>query len=216
MTKTVKLPGGVVVEIQGPIPYQQTQWLKGRYYEQPMLEYIHKHYHGGTFVDGGACIGNHTLYFAKFCADQVIAVEPVERNMAHLTTNIALAGLGDKVVTVGAALGETAGRGAMKNAGQPHGGWELTSGDNVKITTLNEVGKLAIYPIALIKLDIEGSELRALRGGVDLLNEYNPDIIIEAKYQPEVIGITAFLVSMGYMQVSFSVKRYNYLFTRER
>ena len=216
MTQTVTLPGGVVVAIQGPLPYQQTWWVKHQFYERQMLEYIREHYRGGTFIDGGACIGNHALFFARFCAEQVIAVEPVERNMAHLVTNVALSGLGDKVVTVEAALGEMAGRGAMNNSGQHHGGWELTDGDEVEITTLNEVGKLATYPIALIKLDIEGEELGALKGGVDLLHAYSPDIIVEAKTKPEVIGITAFLARLGYARVSFPVKRYNYLFARAR
>ena len=81
--KVVSLPGGIRVAIRGP-RHQQKWWLRGRFYEAPMLAYIRKHYHGGTFIDGGACIGNHTLFFARFCCDQVIAVEPVVRNMAQL------------------------------------------------------------------------------------------------------------------------------------
>ena len=212
--KTKTLPGGVVVAIQGQLPYQQAQWVKGRYYERSMLDYIRKHYSGGTFIDGGACIGNHALYFAKFCAQQVIAIEPQERNMAHLVTNIKLSKLGSKIITVKAALGEKASRGKMINVGTHHGGWELVGGNEVEITTLNEVGKLAKYPIGLIKLDIEGSELRALRGGVALLNEHSPGIIFEAKTKPELVETAAFLVSIGYTRAPFSVKKYNYLFTR--
>ena len=213
-TQIVTLQGGIVVEIQGPLPYQQRHWVKHQFYEQSLLEYIREHYHGGAFIDGGACIGNHTLWFARFCAEQAIAVEPVERNMAHLITNVTLSGLSDKVVTVTAALGETAGRGAMKTQGPHHGGWELVDGDEVEITTLNEVGKLAAYPVALIKLDIQGSELSALKGGVDLLNEYGPVIIAEAWNEREAIETSAFLATLGYTLVLR--KRNNYLFTRAR
>jgi hypothetical protein len=118
MNRIVCLPDGVTVEIQPPL-YQQKRWLKGLYYEAPLLDYIRKHYHGGTFIDGGACIGNHTLWFARYCADQVLAVEPVARNMAHLWRNVELSGLTEKVTPVAAALGAAVGREAFR---QRYGG----------------------------------------------------------------------------------------------
>ena len=41
---------------------------------QGMLSYIQDNYRGGTFVDVGSCIGNHTLFFAVGCqASQVLS-----------------------------------------------------------------------------------------------------------------------------------------------
>ena len=104
-TVIVNLPGNVQAEIQPPV-HQQKFWLKGKYYEQAMLDYIRVNYPGGTYIDGGACIGNHTLYFAALCAQQVIAVEPVKRNAAHLWRNWqAKQGLANKNPPVGRVFG---------------------------------------------------------------------------------------------------------------
>lgn len=202
-----------MVTIQPPL-YQQKWWLKHQFYEQPMLEYIRKHYHGGTFIDGGACIGNHTLWFATFCAQQVIAVEPVERNMTHLRKNLRLSRLNDKVTLVAAALGAQAGRGAMWHAGQFHGQWDLKDGDEVDVTTLDAIAALADYPVTLVKLDIEGSELAALQGGQELLTTQSPAVIAEAKTAPEVQATSAFLVRLGYKRALRFGTRHNYLFTK--
>lgn len=194
----VHLRKGITVVIRGPI-YQQRFWLKGQFYEQEMLKYIHQHYHGGTFIDGGACIGNHTLWFAAYCAAQVIAIEPVERNLAHLKKNLALSNLESKVTLLEVALGNCLGRGSMKSIGRFHGQYALTKGSNIAITTLDEIVKEAKYPISLIKLDIEGSELAALEGALNLLNEQRPGLFIELKTKPEQASVNLFLSSLGYV-----------------
>ena len=197
--KLVRLRKGITVEIQGPI-YQQKFWLKGQFYEQKMLNYIHQHYHGGTFIDGGACIGNHTLWFAAFCAGQVIAVEPVSRNITHLKRNLTLSNLEDKVTVLEVALGNHPSHGSMKAIGRFHGQYALTNGNDVTITTLDEVAKEAKYPISLIKLDIEGSELAALEGAFNLLNKQGPGLFIELKTKPEQDTVGQFLGDLGYVR----------------
>lgn len=193
----VNLPGGVVVEIQPPL-HQQKQWLKGRYYEAPMLTHIRKHYHGGTFIDGGACIGNHTLFFAAFCAEQVLAVEPVERNMAHLLTNVKLSGLLDKVTPVRAALGREAGRGAMLHAGAFHGTYNLVAGDTVDVTTLDALLALCRDPVTVVKLDVQWTEIAALEGATALLERDHPALFIELMTPGELAAADGLLAPFGY------------------
>ena len=198
MTETkVRLPDNVVVTIQPPL-HQQKQWLKGRYYEAPMLAHIRRHYHGGTFIDGGACIGNHTLFFARFCADQVLAVEPVVRNMAHLQRNVALSNLSAKVTPVPAALGAQPGRGAMRQMGKYHGLYNLVAGDEIDVTTLDIIAALARHPITLVKLDVQWSELAALRGAEQLLDDAAPALFVELVDKPDVRAADAFLARFGY------------------
>lgn len=198
--RIVTLPGGIRVAIRGPL-HQQKWWLQGRFYEGPMLTYIRRHYHGGTFVDGGACIGNHTLFFARFCADQVIAVEPVERNMAHLTENVRLSGLADRVTPVQVALGAAPGRGAMEHTGRYHGQYNLVKGDQVDVTTLDALMPLARYPVTLIKLDVQGSEVPALRGGSELLARDHPALFIERMTLAELAESDKAMAEMGYRRV---------------
>lgn len=213
----VELPGEILVSIQGPI-YQQGYWLRGKFYELEMLRYIRKHYQGGTFIDGGACIGNHTLWFARFCADQVIAVEPVERNMKHLMQNVEMSGLLDKVTPAQFALGKQSGRGSMVNTGSYHGTYELKKGKGVEVVTLNQIGELAEHPITLIKLDIQGSELNALKGGAKLLTEYGPVLFIEVRHNKRnLLGpITEFLRPLGYVRGQRFNKTPTYRFFKPR
>lgn len=194
----VHLRKDITVVIKGPI-YQQKFWLKGQFYEQKMLNYIHQHYHGGTFIDGGACIGNHTLWFAAYCAAQVIAVEPVACNVAYLRKNLALSNLESKVTIVEAALGNRPGLGSMEHFGRFHSHYSLTNGDDIIVTTLDEVAKKAKYPISLIKLDIEGGELAALEGALDLINKQEPGLFIELKTKPEQDSVKQFLSKLGYI-----------------
>ena len=193
----VNLPGGVRVAIQPPL-HQQKQWLKGRYYEAPLLAHVRKHYRGGTFIDGGACIGNHTLFFAAFCAAHVLAVEPVERNMAHLLTNVRLSGLEAKVTPVRAALGREPGRGAMLHAGAFHGTYNLVAGNDVDVTTLDALMVLCRDPVTLVKLDIQWTEIAALEGATELLSRDHPALFIELMTAGELTAADDILTRFGY------------------
>lgn len=189
---------GITVAIRKPI-YQQKFWLRGQFYEQKMLNYIHQRYHGGTFIDGGACIGNHTLWFMAFCAGQVIAVEPVAYNVAYLRRNLTLSNLESRVTIIEAALGSHPGLGSMEHFSPLHSHYALTNGDDVIVTTLDEVAKKATYPISLVKLDIEGGELAALEGALDLLTKQGPALFIELKTKPEQDTVNQFLSNLGYV-----------------
>ena len=209
--KTVKVKGGFVVAIRGPI-YQQKWWLKGGLYEPEMLRYIRKNHQGGTFLDVGACIGNHTRFFAAFCARQVIAVEPVKRNMEHLMENVKLSGLLDKVTPVQLAVGEKDGTGSMINPGKYHGQYELRKGNDVRVTTLDQISRLAKHPITLIKIDIEGSELNALKGATTLLSNQHPVIIAEAWEKQQIHDIKELLAKYNY-RLKFKFKhKHNFVF----
>lgn len=200
--RVIELPGEVLVSIEDP-RYQQKWWLRGQYYESDLLNYIRAHDYGGTFIDGGACIGNHTLFFARFCADEVFAIEPVQRNIEHLMRNVTLSGLDRKVVPIQTALAERQGRGAMVHFGKLnlHEHYRLESGEKVDVTTLDEIMAQARFPITVVKLDIEGGELAALKGGLAILEEQSPTLFIEMhqKYGG-VQALDAILGPLGYQR----------------
>jgi len=198
---TAKLPGNVTVEIIEP-EHIQSFWLKGRYYESDMLEYIRAHYHGGTFIDCGACIGNHALFFARFCAQQVIAVEPVQRNLDHMRSNIHLSGLDSKIDIVAAAVGFEPGRGSMLLAGNNHGNYQLVSGTEVEVTTIDTIAALAQHSIGLIKLDIEGGELQALQGATKTLKRFKPGLFVELAQKSALDMADHFLTQFGYKRIA--------------
>jgi FkbM family methyltransferase len=162
------------------------------------LAHIRAHYHGGTFIDGGACIGNHTLFFAAFCADEVLAVEPVGRNMAHLLTNVNLSGLLHRVTPVRAALGREPGRGAMLHAGAFHGTYNLVEGNEIDVTTLDALMAQCRYPVTLVKLDIQWTEIAALEGATALLDRDHPALFIELMTPGELKAADDILTRFGY------------------
>jgi len=58
------------------------------FYEYPLLNNIKENVRGGLFIDVGANIGNHTCFFSLFCADKVIAIEPVTENYNLIIKNV--------------------------------------------------------------------------------------------------------------------------------
>jgi hypothetical protein len=56
----------------------------------------------------------------------------------------------------------------------------------VEVTTLDELARCAGGGVGLVKLDVEGAELRALRGATGLLAGSRPDFIIEL--EPDHLG----------------------------
>lgn len=60
-----------------------------KYYEDDLLKAIRNLRPVGVYVDVGAHIGNHTVFFAKECSpDHVIAIEPDSDNIEFLLQNV--------------------------------------------------------------------------------------------------------------------------------
>jgi FkbM family methyltransferase len=149
----------------------------GSFYELDLLEHLAVHAPpGGTYVDAGANIGNHTVYFARFLADRVVAVEANPDVVPVLRANLEGNGL-TNVDIVGCAVGAAAGQGVLVvPAGMEHnvGAWEIHADAGgsagqaaVRIRPLDDILGEALGPaerVHLIKLDVEGMELPALQG----------------------------------------------------
>jgi len=208
---TVRCPkvGEVQVVIRPPVEHLQEFWTRGKFYEPTMLGHIRKYHRGGTFIDVGACIGNHTLYFAKFCrAALVVAVEPVATNRAHLCENVALNDFGEtRVQVLGVALSDGAARGRMvefwgkktRNLGM----YRLLRGEGeTVVTTLDALAVAGEWEnITVLKVDTEGSDLAILRGGAGLLKRWRPAVYAELGRQGLAEG-QAYLARFGYEHVT--------------
>ncbi len=73
--------------------------VQGEFYERVLLEHIAlRGPRGGLFVDVGANIGNHSVYFARFLADCVVAVEPSPQLIPVLTRNLETNGITNALV----------------------------------------------------------------------------------------------------------------------
>lgn len=122
-----------------------------------------------TVIDGGANIGMFSLFVLwKRPRAKVTAVEPDSCNMQYLKRN--LAGVkSPSVLVIEAALGRKRGAtGLTKSESDAIRTNSVDTGSGVVVLPLSEV---ITGPTDLLKLDIEGDEMRALEGAGTALSK---------------------------------------------
>ena len=173
-----------------------------------------------TVIDVGANIGFFTIDFATRvgAAGRVVAFEPDHRNVETLRWNLARAKLAN-VVVVEAALAERSGQGTLYLNPSHPADHRIFAGDAERphevvalIAFDDYVASAALpAPISLIKIDVQGAEMKALRGmtrtldrfpSASLLVEYTPAALREAGDSPEVL--LDFFRSRDYRPQTFS------------
>lgn len=162
--------------------------LKGRFYEEPFLRHIRSLRLTGCYLDIGAFIGTHTLYFSMICgADRVHAFEPRPHIMERLERNVRLNGVQDRVVLHRVALGEGVGEMSLTFGGRT---------DRVPAARLDD---LVQDRVAVMKMDVEGMEPQVLRGAARLIRQSRPVIFAEAGTQAEYEAVEEVLRGMKYV-----------------
>lgn len=131
---------------------------------------------GGTVIDAGACLGDHTATYAKLVGPTgtVLAFEPGWLTYQALWRNF------DGVPQVKchhAALGRTAGRSHHELA-ENVGGSHLTNEgqDNVDVVAIDELG---LSRLDFCHIDAEGFEPLILQGATETLRRFQPPIVLE-------------------------------------
>ncbi len=159
----------------------------GSFYEDGMLTYIRSLQLKGVYLDVGANVGNHTVYFAQHCpSTQVHSFEPLEICLAHLTENVRLNDL-DTVEVHPYGLG-------AKRRTQTH----RIGPDDYQIECRPLDDLHFTEPVAVIKVDIEGMEPEFLTGAVGTLTRDRPVIFAEAGTSPEFRAVIDVLAPLGY------------------
>jgi len=137
----------------------------------------------GTAVDAGAHIGTWTLGMLRGGFEKVIAIEPAMDVYECLLANTKQYRSENRVTTLRAAVGATAGDCfVMDDAKRPgNTGSRYTKRAPNGNTPVFPLDVLRLSNVGLIKLDVEGSELGALRGARNTLLLERPVVIMEAK-----------------------------------
>ncbi len=159
---------------------------RGAWYERGVLEEISRHVGPGErFVDVGAHLGNHSLWFATRCeAENVMAIEPHPWTFATLQETIALNDLGDIITPVRALIHPTwqsASLDFLEHADAP---WMRTMLPRIKecgdtpCMTLNEA---LAGGASVVKIDVEEMGSAVLASGMEMIREHGPVIAIEAQ-----------------------------------
>lgn len=143
--------------------------------------------HGDVVVDGGACGGLHTLPLARLVGEQgkVWAYEPTPESFQNLKKWIDYANLSDIAVLRQAALNSestelkfyTSDKHSALNSlvRPPQDGFNEIS---VKAVTLDDELS-GVENVSFVKLDLEGGEYSAFKGGRELLKRCRPTVVFE-------------------------------------
>lgn len=165
----------------------QNALRQGRFYEQEELTLLAGMVPPGAHViDVGANIGNHALYFAtQMAAARVVVVEPNPLSLAPLVANVVLNGLQGRIdlSTLGVGLSDRPEGGyGMKRHDRNLGATKMKPGQG----TMNVVRGDDLFRAEtphLLKIDVEGMEMRVLAGLAETVERARPVILIEVDDQ---------------------------------
>jgi FkbM family methyltransferase len=144
---------------------------------------------GDRVIDVGANLGYHSLWLSTLvgASGMVLAFEPVKYLYTALTKSIAENQFEEQCLAFNCALSEHAGQGTIRHAlgTLNFGGAHLVQAkqsddheyDVVEVKVLSDF--IGDKRCSLIKLDVEGNEMKVLRGGVDLLRRDRPAVFVE-------------------------------------
>lgn len=166
-------------------PYEEAQWKLVARLLKP----------GMTFVDVGANQGFYALLASQLVGPDgnVVAFEPARTEARKLRLNLRM-NRRHNVRVVESAVGDRDGETSFYLCLDHQGSWSSIAppADDVKarrvqvtvpITRLDTYADEHMLRVDMVKLDIEGGELSALRGAVETLRRDRPVILYEAEDQ---------------------------------
>ena len=168
---------------------------------------------GDVLVDIGASVGTFAVELARSVPGlRVLAVEPVHDTYEALLMNVRKNAVAEQVRVVRAALADEPGEAVMTsnltacNYVVARPGSRARAGEEiVRQLTLDSLLDTTGYEqITLIKCDVEGLELRVLRGARRTLTRHRPDLLLEIdgrwtrRYGHSPEDVLALLADLGY------------------
>jgi FkbM family methyltransferase len=182
------------------LPYVYGPLTTGRVYEEKFLQHVRSLGLRGEYVDVGAHLGTHTVWFAALCpATHVHAFEPVARFAGMVRRNITANGLESRVTVHQVGLSDRAGRATNRLSREHQVGFMPdadAADESFDIVRLDKV--IGRRPVAVIKLDVEGMEAAALRGAKRILSKWRPVVYAEAHSPDAADEIQQVLAPYGY------------------
>lgn len=199
------------------LPYYKKDYIQrtilktNNYYERQNLDFICKEWRKGVIgniirqtlvLDIGANIGNHSLYFLNECnAMGVYCFEPVKDTFRILKKNIVINNLSDRTILNNVGVGVKSGQAIIDQYDSNNIGSttiELSKEGDIKVISIDELN--IKEKIGLVKMDVEGFEISALKGMINTLRNNLPFISIEIRNHNKREALSI-LLQMGYKYI---------------
>lgn len=187
-----RLPGGETIRVDPD--YRHLAWNAEEY--AALKQYARE---GAIMLDIGANVGAYTLLFAGWAGEtgHVFAFEPAAASRAGLQRHLSLNGMSARVTVRPEAIGDRTGPVPFIDAGThgdnrvvPAATGQTTQVPSVSIDEFCEAHGLAPD---VIKIDIEGAELAALRGARRTIARRGPALALFVELHPAIwpsVGVT--------------------------
>ena len=169
------------------------------FYELALLEKVKSLNLTGTYIDCGANIGNHTVFFSKYCnSTRVISFELDNTIFNVLEHNVDINNL-NNVKIFNCGVGEMKKMVSTSSLDNTNVGMTkiLQDGGNVQVDALDNLLK-DVEDIKLIKIDVEGYEKNVILGGKEILKKHKPTLIVELRDDQEFNEFKTLIEPLGY------------------
>jgi FkbM family methyltransferase len=166
-----------------PKDYIEAMLLRGEWYELQNLEFIHSLEVSGNYVDIGAFIGTHSLFFSLFCpAAQVFSFEANPNTYWKLQRNLEANNV-TNCQTFNIGVSDVAGHAILREANETNrGATHLSAGEgSIAVAPLDSFN---LRNVRVMKIDVEGMELRVLHGAVETLKSVE-HLFVEMWSEPQ-------------------------------
>jgi FkbM family methyltransferase len=180
----IVLATGIMRTPLGQRGYEQCYHLYKRWFEARQIDDLRRLVRSDTSViDVGANIGFFTLRFADWVSGtgRVIALEPDPDNFLQLQRIVARSGRSEVVDLFEGAAAETRGTSYLvRNPYHPADHRLGEHGVPISAYTLDDLlAERGWPPVSLIKIDVQGAEVRVLKGAKETLRRLHPALYIE-------------------------------------
>ena len=167
-----------------PLDHIQAWSLVRGVVEVPVAEAFRRHVAPASVVwDVGANLGYFSVLAGRLGA-RVHAFEPVPENAALVRGNVEANGMGDRVEVHEVAVAAAAGRAELLVVEDPSWSHLADRGPPPRTRGTLQVDVVALDDLdlpapALVKIDVEGSEVAVLRGAARILERDRPVLVVE-------------------------------------
>jgi FkbM family methyltransferase len=173
------------------------------FYELDLLEEIKRRDLKGIYVDIGANIGNHTIFFSNHCpSTRVYSIEASPDIYKVLSRNCNENSLDTSVKLLNIAISKQLGTLYVSEIDPHNVGMtkvvETPTNKKVQSSTIDRCFSEEKGRIVVLKIDIEGGEIDAICGGLKIIKHHRPLIIAECHSEKDFDNVSKLLREIGY------------------